>query len=231
MGQLVGPRCQRQPDQRPRGSNGRGQFLGGENHRSRWRGCSILAAGVRAGVAAESTMLQGTGGAATTTMAKPRPPIRAAGRTVWGKVSSFIYLPALLVPAFALLLLGASWATGWGGVDFAGSLTSLRAETIGPIAAALIVLFLIVERVRPAQRRPLVARGHRHDVLFAVINVVVVLPLVTALTLSFSDVVRKVAPWVVLPRFGVVPRWVPIIVILVAMDGCNWFVHMANHRV
>ena len=178
-------------------------------------------------------MLQGTRGAAmpTTTIAKPRPSIRAAGRTVWDKVSSFIYLPALLVPAFALLLLGAGWATGWGGVDFAGSLTSLRAETIGPLAAALIVVFLVVERLRPAQRRPLVARGHRHDVLFAVINVVVVLPLVTALTLSFSDVVRKVAPWVVLPRFGVVPRWVPIIVILVAMDGCNWFVHLANHRV
>jgi sterol desaturase/sphingolipid hydroxylase (fatty acid hydroxylase superfamily) len=178
-------------------------------------------------------MLRATRGAAmpTTPTAKPRPSIRAAGRTVWDKVSSFLYLPALLVPALALLLVGAGWATGWGGVNFAGSLTSLRAETIGPLAAALIVLFLILERVRPAQRRALVARGHRHDALFAVINVLVVLPLVTALTLSFSDVVRKVAPWVVLPRFGVVPHWVPIILILVAMDGCNWFVHLANHRV
>lgn len=103
--------------------------------------------------------------------------------------------------------------------------------TIGPLAAALIVLFLVVERVRPAQVRPLVARGHRHDVLFAVLNVVVVVPLVTALTLSFADVAREAAPWVVLPRFGVVPRWAPIILILLAMDGCNWFVHLANHRV
>ena len=103
--------------------------------------------------------------------------------------------------------------------------------TIGPLAVAMIVLFLVVERVRPAQLRPLVARGHRHDVLFTVLNVVVVLPLVTALTLSFDDVVRRVAPWVVLPRFGVVPRWGAIILILVAMDGCNWLVHLANHRV
>ena len=93
------------------------------------------------------------------------------------------------------------------------------------------MLFLVAERVRPAQLRPLVARGHRHDVLFTVLNVVVVLPLVTALTLSLSDVVQRVAPWVVLPRIGVVPRWGVIILILVAMDGCNWLVHLANHRV
>ncbi len=157
--------------------------------------------------------------------------IRAVGRKVWCRVSSLIYVPALLVPAFALLLVGAGWATQWGGVDFAGSLTSLRFVTVGPLAVALIVLFLVVERVRPAQLRPLVARGHRHDVLFTMINVVVVLPLVTALTLSFSDVVQRVAPWVVLPRFGAVPRWGAIILILVAMDGCNWLVHLANHRV
>ena len=44
-----------------------------------------------------------------------------------------------------------------------------------------------------------------------VLNVVVVLPLVTALTLSLSDVVRRVAPWVVLPRIGTVPRWGAIV--------------------
>jgi sterol desaturase/sphingolipid hydroxylase (fatty acid hydroxylase superfamily) len=95
----------------------------------------------------------------------------------------------------------------------------------------MIALFLVVERLRPAQPRPLVARGHRHDVLFTVFNAIVVLPLVTALTLSFAEVVRRVAPWVVLPRFGLVPRWGAITLIFVAMDGCNWFVHLANHRV
>jgi sterol desaturase/sphingolipid hydroxylase (fatty acid hydroxylase superfamily) len=147
------------------------------------------------------------------------------------EVSSRIYLPALLVPALALLLVGAGWLAGWGGAGFAGALTSLRVVTIGPLAAAMIGLFLVVERVRPAQRRPLVARGHRHDVLWTVLNVAVALPLVTALTLSFSEVLQRVAPWVVLPRFGVVPRWGAIILILVAMDGCNWAVHLANHRV
>jgi len=156
----------------------------------------------------------------------PGASVRAAGRKVWNTTSSLIYLPALLVPALALLLVGAGGATGWGGADFAGSLTSLRVVTIGPLAAAMIALFLVAERVRPAQQRPLVARGHRHDVLFTVLNVVVVLPLVTALTLSFADVVRRVAPWVVLPRFGAIPSWVPIILILwrwtAATGSCIW---------
>jgi sterol desaturase/sphingolipid hydroxylase (fatty acid hydroxylase superfamily) len=150
---------------------------------------------------------------------------------VWHDASSLIYLPAFLVPAFAAFLVGIGWTTRWGGAGFAGSLTNLRVEVIGPLALAMIALFLIAERVRPAQRRTLVARGHRHDVLFTVFNVMVVLPLVTALTLSFDGVVRRAAPWVILPRFGLVPRWGAITLILVAMDGCNWLVHLANHRV
>ena len=101
---------------------------------------------------------------------------------------------------------------------------------IGPLALAMIVLFLVVERLRPAQVRPLVARGHRQDMLFTLINAVIVLPLVTALALSFSAVVQRVAPWVVLPKLGAVPRWGAIVLIVVAMDACNWAVHLANHR-
>jgi sterol desaturase/sphingolipid hydroxylase (fatty acid hydroxylase superfamily) len=178
-------------------------------------------------------MLQRTWDAAvpTNTMAKRGASVRAAGRRAWHSASTFVYVPALLIPAFALLVVGAGWATDWGGVDFGASLTSVRFETAGPLALVMIGLFLVAERVRPAQKRPLVARGHRHDVIFAVLNVVVVLPLVTALTLSLSDVVQRVAPWVVVPRFGVVPRWLVIALIVLAMDFCNWFAHLANHRV
>ena len=147
------------------------------------------------------------------------------------EVSSLVYLPALAVPAVAALLVGIGWSTGWGGASFGRTLGDLRDVVVGPLALALIALFLVAERVRPAQRRPLVARGHRHDVLFAVFNAGVVLPLLTALSLSFAEVTRRVFPWIVLPRFGVVPRWLAITLIFVAMDGCNWFVHLANHRV
>jgi sterol desaturase/sphingolipid hydroxylase (fatty acid hydroxylase superfamily) len=102
---------------------------------------------------------------------------------------------------------------------------------VGPLALGIIAVFLVVERIWPAQQRPLVARGHRHDLLLTVVNVVLVAPLVTALTLAFVALVRADLPWIVLPKIGTLPRWGAIAIIVVAMDGCNWFVHLANHRV
>jgi sterol desaturase/sphingolipid hydroxylase (fatty acid hydroxylase superfamily) len=126
---------------------------------------------------------------------------------------------------------GIGWSNGWGGADFAGSMTSLRVVVVGPLTLAIIAVFLVVERVRPAQRRPIFARGYRQDLLYTVLNATLVVPLVTALTLSFSEVVQRSFPWLVLARVSVVPRWGAIVVIFVAMDGLNWFVHLANHRV
>jgi sterol desaturase/sphingolipid hydroxylase (fatty acid hydroxylase superfamily) len=110
-------------------------------------------------------------------------------------------------------------------------MTSLRAVVIGPATVAVIGVILVLERVRPAQRRPLVARGCRQDLLFTVFNATLVVPLVAALTLSFSEVAHRSLPWLVLPKMGSLPRWGAIAAIFVAMDACNWFVHLANHRV
>ena len=142
-----------------------------------------------------------------------------------------MYLPACSIAAAAVILIGIGWATDWGGADFAGSMTSLRVVVVGPMTVAIIGVFLIVERIWPAQPRPLVARGHRHDVLYTVLSATLIVPLVTGLTLAFVHVARTSLPWIVLPRIGVLPRWGAIAVLLVAMDGCNWFVHLANHRV
>lgn len=151
---------------------------------------------------------------------------RAASR-MRAAVSARVYLPAFSIAAIAVVLIGIGWAIGWGGADFAGSMTSLRAVVVGPMTLALIAIFLVVERVRPAQRRPIFARGYRHDLLFTVLNATVVVPLVTALTLSFAALL----PWVVLPKMGVVPRFAAVAMIFVGMDACNWLVHLANHRV
>lgn len=142
-----------------------------------------------------------------------------------------VYLPACLWVAGAAVLIGFGWATNWGGVNYAGSVSVLRVIVLGPLTLAIIGPILILERVRPAQRRPLVARGHRQDVLYTLLNVALVAPLVTALTLSFGELFNRVLPWLVLPKVGIVPRWVMVAVIFVAMDGCNWFVHLINHRV
>jgi sterol desaturase/sphingolipid hydroxylase (fatty acid hydroxylase superfamily) len=144
---------------------------------------------------------------------------------------SRVYLPACSIAVVAAVLIWIGWADHWGGDGFAASMTSLRVVVVGPLTLAIIGLFLIVERVRPAQRRPMFARGYRQDLLFTVFNATLVVPLITALTLSFSGVVRHSLPWLVLPRLGAVPRWGAIALIVVAMDGCNWFAHLANHRV
>jgi sterol desaturase/sphingolipid hydroxylase (fatty acid hydroxylase superfamily) len=133
--------------------------------------------------------------------------------------------------AVAAALVGIGWANGWGGADFASAMTSLRVVVIGPLTLVILGVFLIVERVHPAQRRPLFARGYRQDLLYTVMNATLTVPLVTALTLSFADVVDRSLPWLVLARIGTVPSWAAIAVIFVAMDGCNWFAHLANHRV
>jgi sterol desaturase/sphingolipid hydroxylase (fatty acid hydroxylase superfamily) len=146
-------------------------------------------------------------------------------------VSRQVYLPAVLIVAFAALLIGIGWATNWGGADYAGSVRVLRIVVLGPISLGIIGVILVVERLRPAQQRPLFARGHRQDVLYTILNVSLVVPLMTALTLSFVEVTRRAIPWIVLPHMGVVPRGVVIGLIFVAMDGLNWFVHLANHRV
>jgi sterol desaturase/sphingolipid hydroxylase (fatty acid hydroxylase superfamily) len=88
-----------------------------------------------------------------------------------------------------------------------------------------------VERLRPAQRRAFFARGYRQDVLYTVLNATLVVPLVVALSLSFSEVARKTLPWIVVPHSEFVPRWLVIAFIFVAMDACNWTAHLANHKV
>jgi sterol desaturase/sphingolipid hydroxylase (fatty acid hydroxylase superfamily) len=150
---------------------------------------------------------------------------------LWSSVATRVYLPACLLVGFALLLVGIGWSTNWGGANFPGSVRLLRLVVLGPLSVGILGVILIVERLRPAQRRPLFARGHRQDVLYTVLNVTLVVPLMTALTLSFVEVTRRVVPWIVLPHMGLVPRAAVIAVVFVLMDWCNWLVHLANHRV
>ena len=151
-------------------------------------------------------------------------------RRVRQAVSSRVYVPACAIALAAAVLLWVGWTNGWGGADFAGSVLSLRVVVAGPVTLAIIGVFLVVERTWPAQQRSMFARGYRHDLLFTVVNALLVVPLVTGLTLAVVHVARTSMPWIVLPRVGVVPRWAAIALIVVAMDFCNWAVHLANHR-
>ncbi len=158
-------------------------------------------------------------------------PRRRTLRAAAASITAHVYVPACLIVAFAAALIGFGWATGWGGDSYGGSVQLLRVVVLGPISLACISLIMVVERVRPAQRRPLFARGHRQDIGYAILNVSLVVPLMTALTLSFVEITTRAFPWIVLPPIGLVPRVAVIAVIFVVMDGLNWYVHLLNHRV
>lgn len=146
-------------------------------------------------------------------------------------LSSRVYLPACSIACVAAILVGIGWASGWGGEQFAASMASLRVIVIGPATLAVIGVFLVVERLRPAQRRPLFARGCRQDLLYTVLNATLTVPLVTALSLSFSEVVRTSVPWLLFARISTLPGWGAVALTFVAMDGLNWFAHLVNHKV
>jgi sterol desaturase/sphingolipid hydroxylase (fatty acid hydroxylase superfamily) len=145
-------------------------------------------------------------------------------------VSARVYLPACAIAVVAAVLIGFGWANHWGGNDFSAAMNSLRIEVAGPTAIVILGVLLVVERLRPAQRRSMFARGHRQDVLYALLHATLILPIVTALTLAFSVLVHRFAPWLILGRIGAAPRWGVIALIFVAMDGLNWLAHLANHK-
>ncbi len=151
-------------------------------------------------------------------------------RPLRSRQSSRLYLPAFSIVAVATTLVIIGWSSRWGGSSFSAAMTSLRVVVVGPATVAFLALFLVVERLRPAQRRPASARGYRHDVLYTLLNATVVAPLVVALSLSFAAAVKGALPWVVVPKLGFLPHWGIIALIFVAMDGCNWLAHFANHR-
>ena len=134
------------------------------------------------------------------------------------RLRSRLYLPALSIVAVAVVLIAIGVASHWGGTSFAASITDQRVIVVGPVTIAILFLFLVIERLRPAQRRQFFARGYRQDVLYTVLNATLVVPLVVALALSFAEVASKSLPWIVLPHYEFFPRWLAIAVDL-RVDG------------
>ena len=146
-------------------------------------------------------------------------------------VATWVYLPATVIPLVATALVAIGWLDRWGGASFFQSWYDLRVVVIGPVSLSIVGVLMVAERIWPAQRRSRVARGYRHDALYTVLNATVTLPLVAAMSLSLSVVVRDRISWLTFPRFGLVPHCMMVALIFVALDGCNWAVHLANHRI
>ena len=109
-------------------------------------------------------------------------------------------------------------------------LSAGRAELAAPLLIALVVGTGICERFWPAERRPVLARGHVQDACFLALHAVVVIPLMTLLSVGAATLIGGHASWIELRPAQHWPGWLLVPVTIVAMDGANWLAHYADHR-
>jgi sterol desaturase/sphingolipid hydroxylase (fatty acid hydroxylase superfamily) len=141
-----------------------------------------------------------------------------------------LYLPTIVIAGLAAYF---SWL-GWNALDQYGPVHTIWAgqfELAGPAVTGFVLTVFLIEQVRPAQRRPLLARGHLLDMVYMLAHALVVVPLIVLLGAGFSNGLARVAPWLVLPRFSAIPEWCFVAVAVVAIDALDWLVHLGNHRI
>jgi len=109
-------------------------------------------------------------------------------------------------------------------------LSAGRAELAAPLLIALVVATGICERIWPAERRPVLARGHVQDACYLALHAVVVIPLMTLLSVGAAALIGEHARWIELRSTGQWPGWLLVPLTIVAMDFANWLAHYADHR-
>ena len=105
-----------------------------------------------------------------------------------------------------------------------------RAELAAPLLVALVVATGMCERFWPAERRPVLARGHVQDACFLAVHAVLVIPLMTLLSVGAAALAGRYAHWIEIRPAAHWPGWLLVPVTIVAMDGANWLAHYADHR-
>jgi sterol desaturase/sphingolipid hydroxylase (fatty acid hydroxylase superfamily) len=109
-------------------------------------------------------------------------------------------------------------------------LSAGRAELAAPLLVALVVATGICERIWPAERRRVLARGHVQDACFLALHAAVVIPLMTLLSVGAATLIGSHARWIELRPAEHWPAWLLMPLTVVAMDGANWLAHYADHR-
>lgn len=140
-------------------------------------------------------------------------------------------LPTVVVAAVTAGLMGVGFRSlgGFGAAERA--VQASRAELVGPIVLGFLALVVLAERRWPHEARPVLARGQVHDALYAVLYAGLVVPVIVLIGVGFAALLHRVVGGLVLPRLSLVPRWIFVVVAVVAIDGLNWLAHLANHRI
>lgn len=141
-----------------------------------------------------------------------------------------VALPTALITAATAVL---AWR-GWVALRDAGAFHAIKAGQVqlaGPFVMGFVAAVFVVEQHVPAVRRPVNARGHLLDLLYLMAHAVVVVPMIVLIGAGFSSSLAHAAPWLVLPRVDAVPRWMCVVLALVAIDAVDWLAHLANHKI
>jgi sterol desaturase/sphingolipid hydroxylase (fatty acid hydroxylase superfamily) len=141
-----------------------------------------------------------------------------------------LYLPTLVIAGLAAWL---SWR-GWlalGGSGVVRSVNAGRFELAGPAVLGFVALVTVIEQMWPAERRPLLARGHLLDVAYLIFYAALVVPLIVLLGSGFAGLLARAEPWLVLPRLPGVPSWIFIVLAVLGIDAVDWLTHFGNHRI
>jgi sterol desaturase/sphingolipid hydroxylase (fatty acid hydroxylase superfamily) len=109
-------------------------------------------------------------------------------------------------------------------------LSAGRAELAAPLLVVLVVVTAICERIWPAERRAVLARGHVQDACFTALHAIVVIPLMTLLSVGAAALLSGHVAWIELRSTERWPLWLVAGVTVVAMDAANWLAHYADHR-
>jgi sterol desaturase/sphingolipid hydroxylase (fatty acid hydroxylase superfamily) len=147
-----------------------------------------------------------------------------------GQVSRRLYLPTLAITGLAAWL---SWR-GWdalGQFGIARAVDAGRFELAGPGVLGFVLAVCIIEQICPAQRRPVLARGHLLDLCYLVFYALLVVPLIILLGTGFAGLLARLEPWLVLPRVPGVPGWCFVALAVLGIDAVDWLAHLANHRI
>ena len=140
-----------------------------------------------------------------------------------------LYVPTIAIAGLAAWLSWRGW-TVMGQTGFARSVDAGRFQLAGPVVLGFVLAVCVLEQIRPAQRRRLFARGHLLDFCYVVFYALLVVPLIVLLGGGFSDLLARLAPWLVLPRVPGVPGWCFVALAVLGIDAVDWLTHLANHR-
>ncbi len=144
----------------------------------------------------------------------------------WPRLS----LPSLGVAGLTGLILWVAVSKLLGQGQLETVLSAGRGELAAPLLVGLVVATGICERFWPAERRPVLARGHVQDACFLALHAIVVIPLMTLLSVGAAALIGDHAGWIELRSTQSWPAWLLVPLTIVAMDGANWLAHYADHK-